>query len=115
MSKPLPPIVPGDDYPLTFTFKVKATGLLEDQAGGTILVVVKASADPAAPILTQLTVPAAVPTTLGRYDAVLPSSQTKAYPQNSQVFIQARRTLGGLKRTPLLTRIRTLDAVIDDA
>ncbi len=112
----LPPLVPGDDYPVVFTFTVKATGAPVDQTGNSIELMIKALASDAdAAALSNISFNAVSPDAeLGIIRGVIPRADTRGFPQNSQVHLQARRNVGGIKRTCLLTRIRTLDSVIDD-
>lgn len=111
----LRPIIPGDDYPLVFTFTDPVTGAAQPQTGAALRVIVKAGPDDAdAAALSDFTVNASSPDQeAGIIRATLPKAQTRNYPQDAFVYVQARRTLNGIVQSPLLKKLRVENSVID--
>lgn len=111
----LDPLVPGDDYPIQFTF-TNSDGSVESQAGNSILTMVKADpndADSAA--LSNFTTNASAPDqTNGIIKVNLPRAETRSYPQGASVYIQCRRIASGIYRTVLIGQIPTENSVIDN-
>lgn len=114
MSVRLPAIIPGDDYPITFTFRT--AGVAESQAGNSIQVMVKAApTDSDASALVNRTVNATSPDQeAGIIRVPLTAAETRSFAPRDFVWIQARRTASGQKRSPLLAKVSVLDSVIDD-
>lgn len=112
-AKPLV-LTPGEDFPLVLTFRVKATGLVEDQTGAVYDVMVKdAPGKPDAEALTTLQVLASAPDApAGKARLLFPRTQTRLYPGLSGVWVQVDRTLGGLRRCVFIRRIATTQPVI---
>lgn len=111
----LEPIIQGTDYLMTLKFFLPS-GAPEPQAGATLQVMVKASLDDLdADALTDITVNAADPdASLGIILATLPRADTIDYPAGT-VYVQARRTLGGYKQSPIYQTLEVLRSVIKTA
>jgi hypothetical protein len=100
----LPPIVAGDDYPLTFTYA-------GTQEGNSMRIVVKATRG-AANALVDRTVAAANPdASQGIIRTPLTQAETLSMKGLGVVWVQAQRLASGQKRTPLLIALPVLDPV----
>lgn len=115
MAVRLPAIIPGDDYPITLTFRVN--GAPVDQVGNSVQIMVKLSPDDAdAQAKVNRTVNASAPdAAMGIIRVPLTAAETKSLAGNDAAWVQARRTASGQKRSPLLVQVKVLNAVIEDA
>lgn len=111
----LPPITPGDDYPLQFTFTLP-DGTAEPQAGNSMELMVKRQrADADADALVDRVINAAEPdAALGIIRTPLTTAETRSMEGLELVFVQARRTAAGVKQSPLVGAVRINTAVIAD-
>lgn len=109
----LPSIVPGDDYPLVFTFTLN--GAAVPQTGNSIRIMVKENPqDDDTGALVDRTVNATSPDMeLGTIRAGLTSAETAEFEELEYVYVQAQHLASGQKRSPLVARIRVVEAVID--
>jgi hypothetical protein len=113
----LPQLVPGDDYPLVFTFTLADLVTPDPQTGNSIFLMVKKTPDDLdANALFSTTVAASAPDAAnGIIKVTIPHATTRNFDQGSQVYVQARQIASGIYRTVLIGSIPTANSIIDQS
>ncbi len=117
----LPPIIPGDDYPLTVRYFTPTEGcddrerrVPEPQDGNSIRVVVVRADNPKGAKLFDEVFQAISPDKEdGRMSGPIPGASTASFPPKTDVLVQVQRTTAsGGKDTPILAVVKVLQAAI---